>query len=274
MVQPPVVLPLQLSPNIPRNLQRAAVQVKTLDLRNRRFRAIDAEVANILSQTSLTELLELWHSPLYHPIKDTVSVIMGRAGNNPTIVAKVKQLAYLSIEHRQSWDALVMCLWSLFSIEDSADNGASFICVFKSASDQVILLAYSTFPRDAYVVVQQPEQLVIALASSDTFKLNYKDVVASASNVGIVHMPAVKAVISLVTDIDGFVLPGETGCLVGASHCASASTIAGCSLFFASCLYNLLLCRPNAVVSNGPCHKLCGSIPCAMSLANITIRVR
>ena len=227
-------------------------------------------MANIFSQTSLTELLELWYSPLYHPLKDTVSVIMGRAGNNPTIAAKVKQLAYLSIEHRQSWDALVMCLWSLFSIEDSADNGASFICVFKSASDPVILLAYSTFPRDAYVVVQQPEQLVIALASSDTLKLNYKEVVASAgSNVRIVHMRVVKAVASLVTDIDGFVLPGETGCLVGASHCASASTIAGCPLFFASCLYNLLLCRPDAVVSNGPCHKLCESIPCAISLANI-----
>ena len=269
-VQPPVVLPLQLSPNIPRNLQRAAVQAKTLDLRNRRMRAIDAEVANMMSQTSLTELLELWYSPLYRPFKDTVSAIMGRAGNNPTIAAKVKQLAYLSIEHRQSWDALVMCLWSLFSIEDSADNGASFICVFKSTSDPVILLAYSTFPRDAYVVVQQPEQLVIALASSDTFKLQYKEVVASAgSNVRIVHMPVVKAVASLVTDIDGFVLPGETGCLVGASHCASASTITGCPLFFASCLYNLLLGRPDVVVSNGPCHKLCESIPCAIALANI-----
>ena len=229
-----------------------------------------AEVANILSQTPLIDLLESWYSPLYHPLKDTVSVIMGRAGNNPTIAAKAKQLACLSIEHRQSWDALVMCLWSLFSMEDSADNSASFICVFKSTSDPVILLAYSTFPKDAYVVVQQPEKLEIALASSDSFKLNYQAVVPSAgSNVRIVHMPVVKAVISFVPDVEGFVLPGETGCLVGASHCASASTIAGCPLFFASCLYNLLLSRPDVVVSNGPCHKLCESIPCAISLANI-----
>ena len=90
-----------------------------------------------------------------------------------------------------------------------------------------------------------------------------------AANVKIVHMPVAKAIISLVPDVEGFVLPGETGSLVGASHCAGASTVVGCPLFFASCLYNLLLGTPDVVVSTGPCHKLCASIPCAISLASI-----
>ena len=63
---------------------------------------------------------------------------------------------------------------------------------------------------------------------------------------------------------DCTVLPGE-----GASHCADASTVVGCPLFFASCSYNLLLGTPDVVVSTSPCHKLCTSIPCAISLANI-----
>ena len=163
-----------------------------------------------------------------------------------------------------------MCLWSLFSVEDSEKNGASFICVFKSISDPVVLLAYGTFPKDAYVVVQQPETCEIALASSDSFKLDYQAVVASAgSNVKIVHMPIVKAIISLNHHVEGFVLPGEAGSLVGASHCAGASTVVGCPLFFASCLYNLLRGTPDVVVPTSPCHKLCTSIPCAISLANI-----
>ena len=269
-VKPPAILLLQLRPSIPRQLQLAAVQAKTHDLRNRRLRAIDAEVANIFSQTSLIDLLESWYSPLYHPLKDTVSVVMDGTGNKSVIADKAKRLAFVSIQHRQSWDAAVMCLWSLSSVKDSEKNGASFICVFKSTSDPVVLLAYGTFPKDAYVVVQQPEKFESALASSDSFKLYYKAVVASAgSNVKIVHMPVAKAIISLVPDVEGFVLPGEAGSLVGASHCAGASTVVGCPLFFASCLYNLLLGTPDVVVSTGPCHKLCASIPCAISLASI-----
>ena len=142
-----------------------------------------------------------------------------------------------------------MCLWSLFSAEDSEKNGASFICVFKSTSDPVVLLACGTFLKDANVVVQQPETCEIALASSDSFKLDYQAVVASAgSNVKIVHMPIVKAIISLNHHVEGFVLPGEARSLVGASHCAGASTVAGCPLFFASCLYNLLRGTPDVVV--------------------------
>ena len=269
-VKPPAILPLQLRPSIPRQLQIAAVRAKTHDLRNRRLRAIDAEVANILSQSSLNDLLESWYSPLYHPLKDTVSVVMEGTGNKSVIADKAKRLASVSIQHRQSWDAVVMCLWSLFSVKDSEKNGASFICVFKSTSDPVVLLTYGTFPKDAYVVVQQPETCEIALASSDSFKLDYQAVVASAgSNVKIVHMPVVKAIISLNHDVEGFVLPGEAGSLVGASHCAGASTVVGCPLFFASCLYNLLRGTPDVVVSTSPCHKLCTSIPCAISLANI-----
>ena len=82
-------------------------------------------------------------------------------------------------------------------------------------------------------------------------------------------MPVVKAIISFVPGVEGFVLPGEAGSLVGASHCAGASTVVGCPLFFASCLYNLLLGTPDVVVSTSPCHKLCASIPCAISLASI-----
>ena len=69
IVKPPAILPLQLIPSIPRQLQIAAVRAKTLDLRNRRLRAIDAEVANILSQSSLNDLLESWHSPSVTPSK-------------------------------------------------------------------------------------------------------------------------------------------------------------------------------------------------------------
>ena len=42
------------------------------------------------------------------PLKDTVSVVMEGTGNKSVIADKAKRLASVSIQHRQSWDAVVM----------------------------------------------------------------------------------------------------------------------------------------------------------------------
>ena len=76
----------------------------------------------------------------------------------------------------------------------------------------------------------------LLLRAQTPLSLTTKRLLLAGSNVKIVHMPVAKAIISLVPDVEGFVLPGEAGSLVGASHCAGASTVVGCPLFFASCL--------------------------------------
>ena len=67
------------------------------------------------------------------------------------------------------------CACSRFSqLKTVRKIGASFICGFKS-TDPAVLLTHGTLSKDAHFVVQQLEKCEIALASSDSFKLDHKE---------------------------------------------------------------------------------------------------
>ena len=269
VTEAPKILPLQIYPCIPKQLQLPAIQTKVKELEKRRIRAIGPEVVHVLSQTSLSNLVDLWYAPQYHSLQSTTSSIMGRKANSSITAAKLQNLAALCVQNRQTFDSLYMCMWALFSLDDSAEAPASFVFVSKSAIEQTLLLVYSTCPTELYVIVQQPERFAVALASANSCMLDFHAVKsAQNSTVTLTHMPVLKVISQMHEDVLGFVIPVRDRCFVSASNKAGACSMHGCPLFFASCLFRLLIGRPDDVVTGVPCHYLCEGIPCALSYAH------
>ena len=84
----------------------------------------------------------------------------------------------------------------------------------------------------------------------DSFKLDFQSVKpAHNSTVALTHMPVLKVISQMHEDVLGFVIPGRNCCFVSASNKAGACSMQGCPLFFASCLFRLLIGRPDDVVT-------------------------